>query len=125
LNDRDLSVREDIHCFGRILNLIIHYEIGNDDLLEYAVRSTYRFLYKRKRLFKVEGVILDFLKKYPNWVDREQIVAGFSELHKKLLVFRNDDFEKYAFEYFDFISWLESKLQKENFETVKRRNLRA
>ena len=122
LNDRDLSVREDIHCFGRILNLIIHYEIGNDDLLEYAVRSTYRFLYKRKRLFKVEGVILEFLKKYPNWVDRDQIMAGFSELHKKLLVFRHDDYEKHAFEYFDFISWLESKIQKEDFETVKRRN---
>jgi len=123
LNDRDLSIREDIHCFGRILNLIIHYEIGNDDLLEYAVRSTYRFLYKRKRLFKVEGVILDFLKKYPNWVDRKQILRGFSELHKKLLIFRDDDFEKHAFEYFDFISWLESKIQKEDFETVKKRNL--
>lgn len=123
LNDRDLSIREDIHCFGRILNLIIHYEIGNDDLLEYAVRSTYRFLYKRKRLFKVEGVILEFLKKYPNWVDREQIIEGFSELHKKLLVFQHDDFEKHAFEYFDFISWLESKIQKEKFEIVKQRNM--
>ncbi len=125
LNDRDLSVREDIHCFGRILNLIIHYEIGNDDLLEYTVRSTYRFLYKRKRLFKVEGVILDFLKKYPNWVDREQITAGFEELHKKLLAFQEDDYEKYAFEYFDFISWLESKIQKEKFEVVKQRNVEA
>lgn len=123
LNDRDLSIREDIHCFGRILNLIIHYEIGNDDLLEYTVKSTYRFLYKRKRLFKVEGVILDFLKKYPNWIDRQQMISGFSELHKKLLVFKNDDFEKHAFEYFDFISWLESKIEKEDFEAVKKRNL--
>ena len=55
LNDPDLKTREDIHSFGQILNLFIHYELGNDKLLEYIVKSTYRFLLKRKRLFKVES----------------------------------------------------------------------
>jgi hypothetical protein len=119
LNDSDLSMREDIHCFARILNLLIHYELGNDQLLEYIVTSTYRFLYKRKRLFKVETVMLNFIKKYPNWVAQKEILAGFKELLKDLQKLSQDDYEKRAFDYFDFISWLESKIGKQDFAEIK------
>lgn len=119
LNDSDLSTREDIHCFGRILNLIIHYELGNNQLLEYIGKSTYRFLYKRKRLFKVETIILNFIKKYPNWANREQILKGFHELYDELEKLSHDDYEKHAFEYFDFLTWLESKINKQDFGRLK------
>ncbi len=118
LNDPELKIREDIHCFGRILNLFIHYELGNDKLLEYIVQSTYRYLSKRKRLFKVESIILKFLKKYPDWVSRSELLDGFVELHEDLLKLRQDEYERRAFEYFDFTSWLESKLQDTDFESV-------
>lgn len=120
LDDSDLSMREDIHCFGRIMNLIIHYELGNDQLLEYIAKSTYRFLYKRKRLFKVETVILNFIKKYPNWVNQKEMIIGFTELLDDLKKLASDSFEKHAFEYFDFISWLQSKIDKKPFEIVKK-----
>lgn len=119
LNDSDVSTREDIHCFGRILNLIIHYELGNNQLLEYIGKSTYRFLYKRKRLFKVETVILNFIKKYPNWANRERIAKGFQELYVELEKLSHDDYEKHAFEYFDFLTWLESKIHKKDFGRLK------
>lgn len=51
LDDPDLKAREDLHSFIRIINLFIHFELENDQLLEYIVKSTYRFLLKRKRLF--------------------------------------------------------------------------
>lgn len=120
LNDPDLKTREDIQSFGQILNLFIHYELGNDKLLEYIVKSTYRFLLKRKRLFKVESVILRFLKKYPNWITNQELLKGFSELKEELQLLADDEYEKRAFEYFDFISWLESKIQNRDFETVIR-----
>lgn len=119
LNDSDVSTREDIHCFGRIMNLIIHYELGNNQLLEYIGQNTYRFLYKRKRLFKVETVILNFIKRYPNWANREQILKGFDELYAELEALSSDDYEKHAFEYFDFLTWLESKINKKNFGLLK------
>ena len=121
LNDKELKHREDIHSFARILNLIIHYELGNDDLLEYIVKSTYRFLSKGKRLFKVESIILQFLKKYPNWISSKEMLNGFQELYDELILLVDDEFEKRAFEYFDFISWLESKIEKESFETIVKR----
>jgi hypothetical protein len=44
------DLRADIHGFARILNLISHYELGNTDLIQYYVRSTYRFLLKNQDL---------------------------------------------------------------------------
>lgn len=120
LNDSDLSMREDIHCFARILNLLIHYELGNSELLEYIVKSTYRYLQNRKRLFKVETIILKFLKKYPYWMRQEELLGGFHELYEELLKLKDDSFEKHAFEYFDFISWLESKTKSLDFSKLVR-----
>ncbi|MEM1323288.1 MAG: hypothetical protein AAGG75_23685 [Bacteroidota bacterium] len=124
LNDPDLKTREDIHCFGRILSLFIHYELGNDQLLEYIVKSTYRFLSRRKRLFKVESIILRFLKKYPNWISRQDILVGFEELKLELEELMSDEYERRAFDYFDFISWLESKTGTMDFaEIVNRKKM--
>lgn len=120
LNDPDLHIREDIQSYGRLINLIIHYELGNDQLLEYIVKSTHRFLDKRKRLFKVETIILNFIKKYPNWITQKQMIKHFRELHADLFELTKDDYEKHAFEYFDFISWLESKIYKRNFGEIVR-----
>ncbi|MEM7103844.1 MAG: hypothetical protein AAF502_11975 [Bacteroidota bacterium] len=118
LNDPDLPSREDIHSYGRLINLIIHYELGNDQLLEYIVKSTHRFLDKRKRLFKVETIILNFIKKYPNWITEKEMIEHFKDLHRDLFKLTKDDYEKHAFDYFDFISWLESKIYKRNFEVI-------
>jgi hypothetical protein len=117
LDEPDLKTREDLYSFGRILNLFIHYELGNDQLLEYIVKSTYRFLLKRKRLYKAESIVLKFLKKYPNFTDK-QIMKGFREMHTELSSLTKNEFEARAFEYFDFLSWLESKLENLDFEEV-------
>lgn len=117
LDEPDLKAREDLYSFGRMLNLFIHYELGNDQLLEYIVKSTYRFLLKRKRLYKAESIVLKFLKKYPNFTDR-QIMKGFSEMYDELYSLSEDEFEARAFEYFDFLSWLKSKLEHRDFEEI-------
>ena len=118
LDDPDLKAREDIHSFARILNLFIHFELENDQLLEYIVKSTYRFLLKRKRLYKVESIILKFLKKYSNWADQKAMRKGFEEILEDLYPLRENEYEKSAFEYFDFITWLESKLEGVSFEEM-------
>ena len=123
LNDPDLKTREDIHCFGRILNLFIHFELGNDQLLESIVKSTYRFLSRRKRLFKVESIILSFLKKYPDWISRKDILLGFGGLRTELQELVSDEYEQRAFDYFDFISWLDSKIEGGSFEKVVNRKM--
>ncbi len=118
LHDPDLNKYEDFLCFGRILHLLIHYELHNDQLLESIVQSTYRFLSRRQRLYKVESIMLSLLKKYPNWLSAADLNQGFEEMHRDLLALENDEYERRAFEYFDFISWLESKIHHRSFEAV-------
>lgn len=120
LNDPELKTRQDIHCFGRLLNLIIHYELGNDQLLEYIVKSTYRFLSNRQRLFKVESIMLKLMRHYPKWINSKEKRKGFKQLIEELKALQNEELEKRAFDYFDFISWMESQVVSKSFEDLVR-----
>ncbi|MDZ4706615.1 MAG: hypothetical protein SH848_21985 [Saprospiraceae bacterium] len=118
LQDPALETRQDIHCFGRLLNLVVHYELRNDQLLEYIVQTTYRFLSKRERLFRVESVMLKLMRHYPGWLTPKARTEGFRQLIGELEDLRQNEFERKAFEYFDFISWMESKAAGSAFEAV-------
>lgn len=105
-----LPIRADLECYSRILNLLIHFELGNTELLEHLLRSTYRFLYKRDRLYKLETLILNFIRKIPKIDSNESLLIQLRILRKEMMKLKNNAFEKKAFEYFDFIQWIDKKL---------------
>lgn len=109
INSKDVDLREDILSFARILNLISHFELGNFDLMESLIRSTYRFLLKKQEHFRYHRLILRFLKNLPGETEGKELTRRFSELKKQLLPLENNPREKRPFLYFDIISWLESK----------------
>jgi hypothetical protein len=102
-----------------IVNLLIHYELGNSDHIEYAVKSTYRFLKQKNMLYKFEAVLLDFLK---NKINKVYTSAGqinaFKELKGDISEVTTDEDEKEALEYFDLISWLDSKIENRSFAEI-------
>nr|MBA3705747.1 hypothetical protein [Bacteroidota bacterium] len=118
LNSSEIDARQDILSFSRILNLIIHYELGNNDVLEYTVKSTYRFLYTRNRLYEFETILLNFIRKLPKSFKPVELIQSFSELRKELITLSENSFEKKALEYLDLISWLESKINKTSYAQV-------
>ena len=121
LNDTHIDLRSDIQCFSRILSLLIHYEMGNADLLSYLIRSTYRYLYKRKHLYKFETIVLQFIRnKIPKLDSKKELMHAFEELKKEIVKISKDPFERTALEYFDFISWLESKISGRSFAEIVR-----
>ena len=65
INQKNPDFREDIQCFSRILCLIAHFELGNNLLVEYQVKSVYRFLNKMEDLQQVQKEILKFIRKIP------------------------------------------------------------
>src|SRR6185369_3664972 len=97
---------QDIQAMARIFNLILHYELGNTDLMEYIIKSTYRFLLKSQRLYKVESMVLNYLRKNAFLTTEKEILESFRKLHRELLPLAQDRFEKKAFEEFDILSWL-------------------
>lgn len=117
INYSDTRLREDIHCFARILSLIAHYEIGHESLVEYQIRSTYRFIRKMNDLNSVQEEVLKFMR------NLRSLRPG--ELHERLIAFRDrlleiqkQPYQRRAFLYLDIISWLESKIDKKPVEEV-------
>ncbi|MEZ4778543.1 MAG: hypothetical protein R2786_04100 [Flavobacteriaceae bacterium] len=110
ISNKSLEMREDLLCFSRILNLVAHYEAGDDYHLERLIKSTYKFLIKMEDLYQVQKEMIKFLRRlgeiYPHQIKNE-----FKKLHSKLKELEADPYERRSFLYLDIISWLESNIE--------------
>ncbi|MBU2939942.1 hypothetical protein KO494_10365 [Lacinutrix sp. C3R15] len=110
ISNKTLSMREDLLCFSRVLNLVAHYEAGLDYHLETLLRSTYKFLIKMNELHEVQKEMIKFIRGlqdiYPQDLKKE-----FKKLHETLKKYEDHPYERRAFLYLDIISWLESKIE--------------
>ena len=124
INENELSLRSDIQSFARIIRLIVFWEKGEQEMLPYATLSAYRFLYKRKKLYKFESIVLRFIKeKVPNINTSGKQKMAFIELQKELEKQLKDPLEKKALDYFDFITWIESKISKKDFKQLAKEKM--
>jgi len=114
-DDSPENRRDDFYVLAWIFNLIIHYELDHIDLLPSLIRSTTRFLQKRKRLYKTESAIMAFLNnKLPKTNSKKEVLLFFNELKIELEEIIKDPYEAKAFKYFDFIAWLQSKIENKS-----------
>lgn len=109
-----------IQSVVRFLNLIIHYELQNYNLLDYLITASYRFLLKRKNQFKTEKVVMKLIKNLAASVDKSKTEKLLTKALQELAILKNNTFEKKAFEYLDYEVWVKSKLKKNTIvETLK------
>lgn len=118
LSSKYLGTRKDLQAFVRIFLLLTHYELNNKIYLEDAVRSTHRFLNKQERLSKFERIVLKFIKKIPTIYTRRDLHNIFKGVKSDLMTLPNDPSENLFLKYFDFIAWLDSKIERKDFLTV-------
>jgi hypothetical protein len=111
-------VRMDAQCMSRIMNIVIHYELGNYEVISSLIRSTNRFLLKVDRKFKFETSFLKFANKhFQNKYYPEQ-QGSFQNEIDNLTKITEDPFEKKAIEFFDVISWLKTKTENKPMEEL-------
>jgi len=120
INYPDPRLREDIHCFARILSLIAHFELGNQTLVEYQARSTYRFIRKMNDLNSVQEDILKFLRNL-NSVEPDYLKKEFTKLRDSLIEIQKKPYQRRAFLYLDIIGWLESKIEEKPVQDIIKR----
>jgi hypothetical protein len=111
LNDQYLKWYPDYESFVLILNLIFHLEKDDREHLEYVRNRVKKHLERSQRLFKVEEVLLNFLRsleKSP--ADSSLLKSMYKDLLAEMRPLMEDDFERNAFSYFDFEVWLEAKI---------------
>jgi hypothetical protein len=114
-----VDLRTDLQCYARLLHLIAHYELGNLDLLEYLLKSVYRFMAKMQNLSATEEAVFDFLRTAFRTSPRK-MKPEFERLLKKLQSLANDRMETRAFMYLDILSWLESKIREKPVQAIIR-----
>ncbi len=119
-----VDLRTDLQCYARLLHLIAHYELGNYALLEYLIKSVYRFMAKMKNLSVVEEEIFRFLRKSFSLAP-DKIIPAFKLLKEKLQRYQGNPLETRSFMYLDIIAWLECKIRNVPVQKVRREKFLA
>jgi len=116
-----VNLRDDLQCYARLLHLIAHYELGNMEVVAYLSKSVFRFMSKMKNLGAVEEVLFNFIK--------TSIQSGtqvsFESLLKTLQPLEKNKLESRAFMYLDIISWLQSKIENKDVQTIIKEKFEA
>ncbi len=117
IKSKDNTIRRDLQCFARILNLIASYESGQDYNLEYQIRNVYSYIVKMNDMHIAQKEVINFLKRL-NSIYASDIRAELNTLYSRLQELSSHPYERRPFLYLDIISWLESKLQGVSVEQV-------
>jgi hypothetical protein len=104
-----IDLRVDLHCYARLLHLIAHFEMGNDDIMESLIKSVNHFMQRMKNLTVVETEIFKFLR-HNAYLSANKIIPDLKIFLSKVKHFEKNRFETRAFAYLDIISWVESKV---------------
>ena len=110
LFDKD-KLDEDEECLCRLMYIIYRFESKEYDWLHYLLRSLYRFLLKKEKLYELEKLILHFIRKAIDEYSQGELVEKFKFFKSKLLLLENNPFEKARLYKFDFIAWFDSKIE--------------
>lgn len=122
--DAPTHLRYDLQCYARLLHLLAHYELGNDELMDSLTKSTYRFLAKMKNLTAIELAMFRFLRRSLPLSPRK-LKPELEKFLEEIRHLERDRFQTRAFAYLDIISWLESKVQNRPMATIIADKLRA
>ena len=84
LYDYDTGWRTDIHVFGRILNLLTHYELGNYRVVESGITSFRRFIKQVGHRDKLTQSLMRLLSKINFQDDRKVVQSAISRFQTDL-----------------------------------------
>lgn len=112
LNEPRTELRTDIQSIARIMNLIIHYQLGNWEFLEYGLKSATRFLSNRDRLFLFEKTILKYIRQLSSLDPNVQMTDVLIDFRAEINRVIEDKFERQAMSLFNIISWIDAELDR-------------
>lgn len=111
LNDVQFKQRADFLITIRLFNLLVHYELGNEFTLEYLSRSTFSYLKKKSKAFRVEKLLIKFIERN-HLYQGEALKEILSQLLEDLNECAKDHYENRALLYFDFREWIQIRVSK-------------
>ena len=125
LNESKIDQKQDIYCFAQLINLILHFELNNNRFLPYAINSVKRYFKTRDRIYRFEELFLKVINqvtKTENIFDLQEKLVPFE---KELMILKQDPKEQVVFEYFDFLAWVQSKINRKPFIEMRSAGMRT
>jgi hypothetical protein len=123
LNDSEQKLRQDIYSYARLFNLILHYELGNYDFLEYLLKSTNRYFSKKEFSVSSEIIFIKHIGKLSKAVSNNERLLIFELMKDELEIVLSDRNERVILEYFDILAWITCKTYKITFSEAVRSRL--
>lgn len=117
INDNQPGLRNDLQCYARLMHLICHFELGNEEILDSLIKSVYRFMARMKNLTIVEEEIFSLLRRSFK-VRAGDLKPELEKFLDKIKHLEKARFESRSFAYLDIISWVESKIHKIPMEVL-------
>jgi hypothetical protein len=114
-----VDLRNDLQCYARLLHLLAHYELGNDEIIEHLVRSVYRYFAKMENLTVIEEEMFAFLR-HNFHLSPRKLQPEFKKLLDRIRQYEKSRFETRSFAYLDVISWLQGKVEGRSMSEVIR-----
>jgi hypothetical protein len=112
--------RHDLQALARILNLLIHKEMGNTILIHSLTRSATRFLNKNNKPSKYEEAVLKYFRRSINSVDRSDEIRNLETLLNDIRKIKSNRVDNNIMNLFDMESWVISKLKNIPFMELKK-----
>lgn len=104
------KLREDAYYIMRILYLMIHYELKNEQILPSLMHSISRYLTKQNRVSKFETILLKHLKALLNVPSKKEKRVLFESMKTAITPLQNDPYERLALNEIDVFGWLEKNI---------------
>lgn len=122
LNQPRTVEREDLQSIARVLSLILHFEMGNNLLVESLMRSTSRFLKKKNRLAALERRFFQLMSELLRAMSPREHPGIFRKMKLDLEALAQQPEARTLLQTFDLVAWVDSKIDGATFaETVRRK----
>lgn len=118
--NNELEYNADITCMAYVLSLIIYFESGKADVLEYRLSHAQRQLEKRNCMMGSLQLLVKFFK---NYISKQPDTAELKKLYKKLKEgidanISSDTVQQNLLSYFDIAAWVTSKIENNSMADV-------
>ncbi|HMQ59794.1 MAG TPA: hypothetical protein PKE06_03950 [Flavilitoribacter sp.] len=100
------AVAEEIYRYALWLYLLIHYELGNDQLMEHLLVSARRQVAQRRDVLKAERLLLTNLRRLGSAAGEKEKKEIKREWQQEIGILMEDGSERRFFEYLDLEGWL-------------------
>jgi len=116
--DKETTIyRSDIFRFARIMNLLIHYELGNKLNIDYFYEATERFINRQINIYAFERWFLSFFKALISIKEKNKNTL-FKEKEIELIGVLNNKNERKIISHFNILAWIRTKHESISFENA-------